>query len=118
MGEVLQTLALVIGAVGGLEFIKWWYNRKSRSELEALQTDKEEFHFLRERIEYLNKEMEGKEKRFEEQTLHIRELNRQMLEMEIDLGNKKAEISRLKAERAMKLCEVRGCDKRQPQSGY
>ena len=125
MNDFIITAATVVGALGGLEFVKWWYNRKSRTEVEKaeaevarIKADADEFHYLREHIEFLNKEIAAKETRFSEQISHIRELNRQIVALEIELGDKKAEISKLQAERAMKLCEKRGCAQREPQSGY
>ena len=123
--DFIMTICTVVGALGGLEFIKWWYNRKARTEVEKaeaeaakVRADADEFHYLREHIEFLNQEIASKEQRFTEQINYIRDLNRQIVELEIDLGEKKARIASLEAERAMKLCEVKNCSGRKPQSGY
>ena len=118
MDELAQTLGMILGAIGGLEFIKWIYHRKIGKKQQEIEAKKEEFHYLRERIDFLNQDIIAKEQRFTEQTLHVRDLNRQLLDMEVELGNKKAKISALEAERSMKLCERKGCGQRQPQSGY
>lgn len=123
--DILATILSVIGALGGLELIKWLFTRKSNKRLVSAQADiaeisaeKEEFHYLRERLEVSERNLLEKEQRFHEQTLLVRDLNRQLLESANENGALKAEISRLKAERAMKLCERRGCIEREPQSGY
>jgi hypothetical protein len=121
----IETIITLVGALGGLELIKWLYTRKSKAKVEEaeaevarVRADADEYHLIRERLDLLNKDMIEKEKRFMEQTNHVRELNRQLIDKEVEIGNYKAEISALKAERQMKLCERRGCQQRQPQSGY
>lgn len=121
----IETIVTIITALGGLELIKWFYTRKSKKKVEEaeaeiarIKADADEYHLLRERIQFLNQDILDKEVRFVEQTKHVRELNRELLDKEKEIGNYKAEISALKAERQMKLCQVRGCANRQPQSGY
>lgn len=115
----------VLTALGGWEFVKWMLHRKSNARIaEAnaenmeLKNEVDEFHFLRERLEFKEKEMMEKEKRFVEQTELVRTLNRQLLDQTIENGKLQARISELEAERKMKLCERRGCMQREPQSGY
>lgn len=121
-----------VGAVGGLEFFKWLWNRKSNKRLASAQADMAEieaetaeFRLLRERLmladEQLVKKEEQlakKEDRFQEQTEVVRNINRQLLESANEVGRLSARISALEAERKMKLCERRGCVQREPQSGY
>ena len=83
-----------------------------------MKNDKDEFQFLRDRLETNEKHLMEKEKRFMEQTEVVRSLNRQLLEQTIENGKLQARISALEAERSMKLCEKRGCINREPQSGY
>lgn len=123
--EWITTIITVITALGGFEAIKWLINRKSNArmaqasaEASELKNDVDEFHFLRERLEFKDKELMEKEMRFVEQTELVRELNRQLLDATIENGKLQAKIAALEAERAMKLCERRGCAQRQPQSGY
>lgn len=111
-------ITAIVASFGGLELIKWLYNRKYGKKLEEVKAKTAEFSLLKERLDYLNQQMLDKEKRFSEQTDHVRALNRELIEKETVIGDHKAEISALKAERALKLCERRGCANRQPQSGY
>lgn len=125
MNEKVQTVLTVIASLGGLEFIKWLFNRKHNSriaEAEAnaaeVKADTDEFHLLRERLELADRQLLEKEERFHEQTILMRELNKQLLEKAMKIGELEAKISALEAERKMKLCERRGCAERMPQSGY
>lgn len=118
MNETLTQITAILGALGGFEFVKWMFTRKRTAR-------KDEFHLLRERLDYLNEQMLEKEKRFTEQTERVRDLTRQLIDANRELitaetaaGELKARIAALEAERKMKLCERRGCKDRQPQSGY
>ena len=73
---------------------------------------------LKERIDNLNQQLMNKEKRFDEQTSLLRQTNKELMEEIKKNGLLAAEIAELKAERAMKLCKVRNCAQREPQSGY
>jgi hypothetical protein len=122
---IIASCAGVLTALGGWEFVKWLLNWKSNkriaeanAESMEVKNERDEFHFLRERLEYKDSAMMEKEKRFIEQTELVRSLNRQLLDQTIENGKLQARISALEAERAMKLCEKRGCIDRQPQSGY
>lgn len=127
--EILITAGSVITSLGGFELVKWIFkwivNRKSNKRVaEAnadsveLKNDIDEFHFLKERIEFKDKQLIEKEERFMKQTEHVMSLNKQLLEQTIENGKLQAEVSALRAERKMKLCEVRSCGEREPQSGY
>lgn len=132
MGDIITTVVSVLGTMGGIETIKWFLNRKnnermseSEADLAEVKSKVEEFHMWEERCsvaenhnmqlsERMHKEME----RYHEQTLLVREQNKQLLERADIIADLKEEISALKAERAMKLCERKGCNQRIPQSGY
>lgn len=121
MEEILK----ILGCLGGFEFVKWLFTRKSnarivRAEAEnkELKNEKDEFEFIKDRLLFKEKELMEKEQRFAEQTDVVRSLNKQLLDMTIENGKLKARISALEAERAMKLCERKGCVQRQPKSGY
>lgn len=127
-----QTLISFVGCLGGLEAIKWFFNRKAtikKAEAEAeaaqIKAEEDEFHLKKERLKFQDEQLLEREQRYAdlsakyyEQTLLVRKLNEQAIEREQLIGQLKAEVAELKAERAMKLCERRGCAQRQPQSGY
>ena len=125
MSDITQTLIAILGAMGGWELVKWLLTRRANRKIAAatagqaeIQTEEAEFISLRKRIEFCEQQMAEKEKRFAEQTEVLRQAQRELLDMTIENGKLLAEIAALKAERAMKLCERKGCAQRQPKSGY
>lgn len=132
-------IAAVLCAVGGVEFFKWIFTRKSNMRMAETKADDAEFEKYQKQIDYANERLLIKDQRIEEkdkllsakddryhelsqtyheQTLVLRETNTKLLAKEEEIGNYKAKISELLAERKMKLCERKGCKERQPQSGY
>lgn len=125
INSIITSVVSLIAALGGIEFLKWLWTRKSKTrmaEAEAdaakLKVEKEEFQLLRDRLQYADQKLIEKEQRFNEQTNLLRETNRQLLEQIKENGLLSAKVASLEAERAMKLCQVRMCPKREPQSGY
>ena len=125
VSTIITSAITMITALGGLEFLKWLWTRKSKARLAAAEAnaaeskaEKEEYYLLRERLEFMDKQMIEKEQRFNEQTNLLRDTNRQLLEQIKENGLLSAKIASLESERAMKLCQVRNCAKREPQSGY
>ena len=122
---LITVIATTITALGGFEFVKWVMTRKSKARIakaeatsEEIQAKADEYHLLKERLVFADKQLIEKETRFIEQTELVRSLNRQLIEKATTIGLLQAEVAELKAERAMKLCERRGCKRREPQSGY
>lgn len=116
--DILTMIMTAIGSLLGWEGIRWMMTRKSNERIVSAEADKaevkaevDEFHHLRDMVEWLQQRLKEKEERFAEQTNLVRQLQRELLESE-----KKVAI--LETERSMKLCQVRGCAKREPQSGY
>lgn len=125
INSIITSVVSLIAALGGIEFLKWLWTRKSKTrmaEAEAdaakLKVEKDEFQLLRDRLQYADQQLIEKEQRFNEQTNLLRETNRQLLEQIKENGLLSAKVASLEAERAMKLCQVRMCPKREPQSGY
>lgn len=125
MNETLQTFITILGTLGGFEFIKWLFNRKpnrrvanAQAEAAEVKAEADEFHLYRERLELADRQLLEKEQRFHEQTVLVRDLNKQLVQKVTEIGTLQSRISALEAERAMKLCERRGCLERKPQSGY
>ena len=123
--DIITSFAGMLAALGGFKFVEWLFTRKSNgriaeanAEAAELKNERDEFHFLRERLEYKDAAMMEKEKRFIEQTELVRSLNRQLLDQTMENGKLMAKIRELEVERRMKLCERKGCVNREPQSGY
>jgi peptidoglycan hydrolase CwlO-like protein len=130
--EWWQTIITLIGTLGGLELVKWVFNRKANAKIVEAQADsakiqaeEDEFHLKRERLKFADEQLLEKDRQLAdwsnkhyEQTLLVRKQNEQIVSYLAEIGTLKAKIASLEAERAMKLCERRGCPQRQPQSGY
>lgn len=111
----LDTILAVVGAMGGIEGIKWglraWLNRKTNARIADAQADAEEFKALREYNEFLQKQLSDKEKRFVEQTGRLRQVQDELFAL-------KESYSDVKLELALKRCEKKKCGDREPQNGY
>lgn len=110
-----ETVAAVIAALGGLELIKYIVHyltrRKTDARIAETQADAEEFHILREQIEFLQEQLSSKEERFAEQTAIVRRLNTEVL----DGARREAA---LELELAVVRCEDRPCPFRVPPTAY
>ena len=115
MGVDLNTILAIIGAMGGVEGIKWgiraWANRKTNARIADAQADVEEFKALREYNEFLHKQLSEKEERFVEQTGRLRQVQDELFTL-------KESYSDVKLELALKRCERKKCGDREPQNGY
>jgi chromosome segregation ATPase len=116
--SILTIIVTAVGSLLGWEGVRWLLTRKSNARVAEAEADKaevnaeaDEFHHLREMVEWLQQRLYEKEERFAEQTKLVRDLQRELLESE-------KKVVMLETERSMKLCQVRGCAKREPQSGY
>ena len=125
MNEVLQTALTVLGSIGGIETVKWFLSRKTNkrvaeadADIAEVRAEETEFKYLNTRIETAEAQLVKKEERFHEQTLILRDTQKQLLDKTLENGKLQAKIAALEAERALKLCERRGCMERMPQSGY
>lgn len=118
---MMEILVVVVSAVVGGSVVKtldWVLTRrenkkKARAEADQaeVRAEADEFHHLREMVEWMQASLKEKEERFADQTQLVRRIQRELLEAE-------KKVAKLETERSMKLCEVRNCGKREPQSGY
>lgn len=115
---IVPTMITIISTLGGWECIKYLINRKARKRIEHSEAEKKEneadhseFEVLRDTMLFLQEQLKDKEIRFAEQTDLVRSLNAKNLELA-------GEVTSLKVERSLKLCEKKGCKGREPQSGY
>ena len=106
MGVDLNTILAIIGAMGGIEGIKWGIRAWANA-----QADVEEFKALREYNEFLQKQLSEKEERFVEQTGRLRQVQDELFTL-------KESYSDVKIELALKRCEKKKCGDREPQNGY
>lgn len=106
-----QILIAVVGSFGGLEFIKWLFNRKTNSRIAIAEAETAEFHTLQETNEFLQRQLQMKEERFVEQTNRLRTTQDELFKA------KEAEYA-AKLELAQKKCEDEECPFRRPPNAY
>lgn len=123
--KIVPLVVSMLIALGGWEGLKWVINwrsnkriAKATAEHTEVRADTDKFHLLRERLELADRQLLEKEQRFYEQTDELRKTTRELLAAERRISELNGEVSELKAERRMKLCEKRNCAQREPQSGY
>lgn len=144
--DVLTTASGVIVALGGWKVVEALIFRKSKGKLLSAEaseaeydarkakTSADEAHFdllykqlniSEERNLRLQEDLAAKESRFQEQTALLRKTNADLRKADADLleaartiGARDKRIAELEAERKMRLCERKGCKRREPQSGY
>lgn len=107
-----------IGALGGLEAIKWvvnfFVNRKTNARKEDASADSMENENERKQVDWLEKRLAERDTKIDaiyaelrqEQSAHLDDIHKKH---ELELKLKEAEI---------KKCDVRGCANRQPPSDY
>lgn len=95
-----QVIVAILGALGGLECIKWLFNRNriARSD---------EFKILRETNEFLQQQLRSKEERFAEQTQLVRKQNTEILDLTAKMAEMEIRQEQEKAELKIELVKVR-----------
>lgn len=109
--DLTMLVSAIVGSLGFWELIKYLINRRANSRKADSEADASEFSVLRDTMIFMENQLKNKEERFAEQTAVVRKLNAENLELV-------REVTMLKTERGLKLCERRNCLKREPQSGY
>ena len=104
-----QVMIAILGGLGGLEFVKWLFNRKTNSRIALAEAESAEFHHLQETNEWLQKQLQAKEERFAEQTQLARKQNTDILEMTKKMAEMEIRHEQEKAELKIELVKVR-CD--------
>lgn len=109
--KIVPLVVSMLLALGGFEFIKWLFSRKTDKRRDEAAADGSEFTVLERTNKFLQEQMLLKEQRFAEQTGIVRKLTAENIELT-------RKVAMLETERSLKLCERRMCGERQPQSGY
>lgn len=105
------TFGSVIGTLGGWEAIKYFLNRKTNGRIAEAAADAEEFKVLKDYNEFLQNQLQLKEERF----IEAESRNRKLLDENLLLIRENAS---LRLELALKRCEKKKCNDREPQNGY
>lgn len=117
-----ESVITILGALGGFEFVKWLFNRKSAGRIATAEAEIAEFHTLKETIQFLQTQLKEKEERFAEQTNLVRKLNSEVVELTLTIGKKdlehSKEIAALELELVTVRCDDKPCPFRQPPNAH
>lgn len=106
-----QALIAIVGGFGGLEFIKWLFNRKTNTRIAIAAAESAEFHTLQETVQFLQTQLREKEERFANQTDRLRRT-------QDDLFKEREARHRAELELALRRCDEDDCPFRQPPNAY
>lgn len=113
-----EILVLILGAVGGLEFVKWlWnmlFNRRNNVRIADANADSSEFHVLQEVITFLQGQIKDKEVRFAEQTDLVRKQKTEILDLTTKLAQKEIDHTKKMAEIEVQMVKVKCLDESCP----
>lgn len=121
-----EIIVCILGAIGGLDFLKWLAktirNRKNDARIADSEADASEFHILQEECLFLQAQIKEKEERFAEQTGLVRKLNTEVLEITNKLAKAEIEHAREMAAAEIQMtkvkCEDLDCPFRLPPNAF
>lgn len=111
INSIIETIAAVVAALGGWEFIKYLMNRKTNKRKEEAEADSVEFNVLKDTVMFLQEQLHEKEKRFCEQTDRLRKIQDESFSL-------LQEKNKIELELQMFRCIKKKCLNREPQNGY
>ena len=106
-----ESLIAVFGALGGVETIKYFLNRKTNSRIAIAEAESAEFHTLEETVQFLQTQLQEKEERFANQTERLRKT-------QDELFSERESRHAAELELALKRCDDSGCPYRRPPNAY
>lgn len=125
MNVELETILTIIGAMGGIEGIKWgvraWVNRKTDARKEGAAADSAEIQNLLNIINSLTVQLENADRRTKERDVKVDYVYGELRKEQADHLNtihKLHEVTLSLKEAEVRRCDIRKCDKREPPSDY
>ncbi|MCD8386486.1 MAG: hypothetical protein LUD17_06280 [Bacteroidales bacterium] len=97
----------ILGAIGGLEGLRFLLNRSAEKRAANAKADTEVFHSLKEYNEFLQQQLNAKEERFQEQTQLVRKLQAELIGLTNEKANVELQLVTLR-------CEYLDCPWRKP----
>lgn len=108
------TIATIVGALGGLEFVKWLSNRRAYARRENATARDAEITVHEKQIERYEARLAQRDQKVDAIYKELREEQKRNLEL-------LEQINRLELEKeilTLQKCEVRGCSDRKPPGDY
>lgn len=117
-----EAIGLVLGAIGGLEGLRYLINLKANRRAENAKAAGTELQTLKDTNLFLQQQLLEKEQRFAEQTALVRNLNTEIFNIakekaESDIRHTK-EIAELRIELAEVRCDDKPCPFREPPNAH
>lgn len=111
----INSIAIILGAIGGLEGIKqilrWFNNRRNEARKSDAEADALVDENNRKSVEWLERRIEQRDSKIDGLYAELRKEQAEKLEL---LHQK----HQLEIEHTLKRCEVKNCGGRKPPSGY
>lgn len=111
----INTIVVILGAVGGLEgikqFLHWWNNRRNEERKSDAEADALIEENNRKSVEWLEKRLEQRDMKIDGLYAELRKEQAEKLEL-------LHKYHQLDIEHTLKRCEVKNCGGRKPPSGY
>ena len=116
--KVMEDWLTILGALGGLEAIKWvvnfYVNRKTDARKEDAAADAVENENERKQVAWLEARITQRDTKIDAIYVELRQEQAEKLQLTHD----KHELELRLKESEIKKCDVRGCSSRQPPSDY
>ena len=116
--KVMEDWLTILGALGGLEAIKWvvnfYVNRKTDARKEDAAADAAENENERNQVAWLEERIAQRDTKIDAIYVELRQEQAEKLQLIYD----KHELELRLKESEIKKCDVRGCSNRQPPSDY
>lgn len=126
--EMLDGVLVLLGGLGGLEFIKFLFNRNaSKRKEEASATSVEMVNLLKvleiahSENERLRAELLGRNQKIDHMYVEVRTLQAEINKLQAEIYARDITIQQLQMEKdrvEMRKCDIHGCERRKPPSEY
>ncbi len=110
----LTTTGVLITALGGIEGIKWWRNRRANARQENAAAEDAEKSNQRKHVDWLEQRLATRDAKVDALYSEVKKLEHEKLQLTEALGKSQLENMLMKIQK----CEVRGCSSRQPPNDY
>lgn len=111
----VNTIVVILGAIGGLEgikqFLRWWNNRRNEERKSDAEADALVEENNRKSVEWLEKRLEQRDIKIDSLYAELRKEQAEKLEL-------LHKYHQLDIEHTLKRCEVQNCKGRKPPTGY
>ena len=109
--DIATTIITLLGSLGGVELVKWLFNRRANARIVEAEADGAELRNIQATIDFLQSQVQAKEERFAAQTDRLRQT-------QDDLFAERERRHQAELQLAVKRCDDLTCPHRQPPTVY